>query len=139
MDSRILVVQREQPSVETPDWGSVVRTLTDDRGVDLVVEVGGAATIPQSVEALALHGTISLVGHLGGAGQGMDLMPLSLRFATLRAIGVGSRSDLEEMNRVLSQHRIRPVIDRVFPFSDAPQAFDHFAHGSRFGKVVISH
>ncbi|NYS20926.1 NAD(P)-dependent alcohol dehydrogenase [Streptomyces sp. SJ1-7] len=124
---------------ETPDWGSVVRTLTDDRGVDLVVEVGGAATIPQSVEALALHGTISLVGHLGGAGQGMDLMPLSLRFATLRAIGVGSRSDLEEMNRVLSQHRIRPVIDRVFPFSDAPQAFDHFAHGSRFGKVVISH
>ncbi len=69
----------------------------------------------------------------------MDLMPLSLRFATLRAIGVGSRSDLEEMNRVLSQHRIRPVIDRVFPFSDTPQAFGHFAHGPRFGKVVISH
>lgn len=124
---------------ETPHWGSVVRTLTDDLGVDLVVEVGGAATISQSVKALALHGTISLVGHLGGSEQGMSLMPLSLRFATLRAIGVGSRSDLEEMNRVVSQHRIRPVVDRAFPFSDAPQAFEHFAHGSRFGKVVISH
>ncbi|TNM30563.1 zinc-dependent alcohol dehydrogenase family protein [Streptomyces sedi] len=124
---------------ETPGWGSLVRELTDDRGVDTVVEVGGAATISQSVEALAPHGTISLVGHLGGAGQGMDLMPLSLRFATLRAIGVGSRGDLEEMNRVLAQHRIRPVMDRVFPFSEAPQAFEHFAHGSRFGKVVISH
>lgn len=124
---------------ETPDWGSVVRKFTDDRGVDIVVEVGGAATIPQSVQALALHGTISLVGHLGGAGQGMDLMPLSLRFATLRAIGVGSRSDLEEMNRVIARHRVRPVIDRVFPFPEALQAFEHFAHGSRFGKVVISH
>ena len=123
--------------VETPEWGAAVQKLTG--GVDLVVEVGGAGTITQSLEALALRGTISFVGHLAGAGNGLDLMSFFLRAATLKTIGVGSRSDFEEMNRAIERHQLRPVIDRVFPFAEAPQAFEHFEHGSRFGKVVISH
>ncbi|MFC0435143.1 NAD(P)-dependent alcohol dehydrogenase [Kutzneria buriramensis] len=122
--------------VDTPDWGTAVRKLTDDRGVDLVVEVGGAIT--QSLNALALRGTVALVGSLTGPGEAVDLMDLLLRVAILRTIGVGSRSDLEEMNRVIGLHELRPVIDRVFPFDEAPAAYEHFAHGSRFGKVVIS-
>lgn len=123
--------------VETPEWGAAVQKLTG--GVDLVVEVGGAGTITQSLEALALRGTISFVGHLAGSGNGLDLMSFFLRAATLKTIGVGSRSDFEEMNRAIERHQLRPVIDRVFPFAEAPQAFEHFEHGSRFGKVVISH
>jgi NADPH:quinone reductase-like Zn-dependent oxidoreductase len=123
--------------VETPEWGAAVQKLTG--GVDLVVEVGGAGTIAQSLAALALRGTISYVGHLAGTSEGMDLMSFFFRQATLRTIGVGSRSDLEEMNRVIERHQLRPVIDRVFRFAEAPKAFEHFEHGSRFGKVVISH
>jgi len=123
--------------VETPEWGAAVQKLTG--GVDLVVEVGGDGTIAQSLQALALRGTISFVGQLAAAGNGMDLMSFFLRAATLRTINVGSRSDFEDMNRAVERRQLRPVIDRVFPFAEAPQAFEHFQHGSRFGKVVISH
>lgn len=122
----------------TPQWGSVVRTIADGRGVDLAVEIGGAGTIAQSLEALVHGGTISLVGNLA-AGQGMDLGRFLGRGATLRTITVGSRHDAERMNRVVARHRLRPVIDRVFGFDRAPEAFAHFAGASRFGKVVIEH
>jgi NADPH:quinone reductase-like Zn-dependent oxidoreductase len=112
--------------------------LTGDRGVDLVIEIGGAGTVAQSIEALAHGGTISLVGDLA-AGEGMDLARFLSRGATLRTITVGSRHDFERMNRVINQHQLRPVIDRVVPFAEAPEAFSHFAHGTRFGKVVIAH
>ncbi|MFF5565561.1 NAD(P)-dependent alcohol dehydrogenase [Streptomyces sp. NPDC012623] len=124
--------------VGTPEWGARVRELTDGRGTDLVVEIGGAGTISQSITAVAHGGRISLVGNLA-AGDGMDLTRFFQRGATLRTISVGSRSDFERMNRVVRGHRLRPVIDRVFPFEETPEAFCHFETGSRFGKVVISH
>jgi len=122
--------------VETPDWGTAVRKLTDDRGVDRVVEVSGS--IDQSLEALAMSGTVAVVGGLAKPGEAVNLASILLRAGTVRAVSVGSRSDLEEMNRAIGRHRLRPVIDRVFPFAEARAAFEHFAHGSRFGKVVIS-
>lgn len=118
----------------TPEWGDRVRELTG--GVDRVVDIGGAGTIAGSIAALAHGGTISLVGNLG-AGGGMDLTMFLNRGATLRAITVGSRSDFERMNRVVHRHRLRPVIDRIFPFDESPEAFSHFANGARLGKVVI--
>jgi NADPH:quinone reductase-like Zn-dependent oxidoreductase len=125
--------------VDTPEWGARVRVLTDGGGVDVIVEIGGAGTMAQSVEAVAFGGRISLVGNLGTASDGMDVMRFFRTGATLRTIGVGSRSDLEEMNRVITRHRLRPVIDRVVPFAEALDAFSWFETGSRFGKVVISH
>ncbi len=69
----------------------------------------------------------------------MDLTQFLDRGASLRTVTVGSRSDFERMNRVVSQHRLRPVIDRIFPFDEAPDAFTYFAQGAHFGKVVIRH
>jgi NADPH:quinone reductase-like Zn-dependent oxidoreductase len=125
--------------VATPDWGEEVRTLTDGVGVDRVVEVGGAGNIPQSIAAINHGGHIALVGQLASGRDGFDLMSFFFAGATLRSIGVGSRTDLEEMNRVIAQHDIHPVIDRAFGFDRAPEAWSYFENESRFGKVVISH
>ena len=76
---------------------------------------------------------------LAPSNAGMDLLAFFLTGATLRTIGLGSRSDFEEMNRVIVAHRIRPVIDRIFPFDELPDAWGHFEAETRFGKVVISH
>ncbi|NUH38194.1 NAD(P)-dependent alcohol dehydrogenase [Streptomyces samsunensis] len=121
----------------TPEWGARVRALTGG-GADRVVEIGGAGTLSQSIDAVAHGGQIALVGNLA-AGDGMDVNRFFRRAATLRSISVGSRGDFERMNKVIAQNRLRPVIDRVFPFDQAPEAFSHFETGLRFGKVVISH
>ncbi|MCQ8830596.1 zinc-dependent alcohol dehydrogenase family protein [Streptomyces malaysiensis] len=121
----------------TPEWGVRVRALTGG-GAERVVEIGGAGTLSQSIDAVAHGGQIALVGNLA-AGDGMDVNRFFRRAATLRSISVGSRGDFERMNKAIAQNRLRPVIDRVFPFDQAPEAFSHFAKGPRFGKVVISH
>ncbi|MFD8159803.1 zinc-dependent alcohol dehydrogenase family protein [Streptomyces malaysiensis] len=121
----------------TPEWGARVSALTGG-GAERVVEIGGAGTLSQSIDAVAHGGQIALVGNLA-AGDGMDVNRFFRRAATLRSISVGSRGDFERMNKVIAQNRLRPVIDRVFPFDQAPEAFSHFEKGPRFGKVVISH
>lgn len=103
------------------------------------MEVSGAGTITQSIAAVAYRGVISLVGHLAHDTTGMNLLDFTYSGATLRAIGGGSRSDLEDMNRVIAAHRLRPAIDRVLPFEEAPAAVSHMASGAHFGKIVISH
>jgi NADPH:quinone reductase-like Zn-dependent oxidoreductase len=125
--------------VTTPEWGTQVRELTGGQGADVIVEVGGAGTIAQSIAAIAYRGIISLVGHLAHDTTGMNLLDFTYSGATLRTIGGGSRSDPEDMNRVIAAHRLRPVIDRVFPFEEAPAAASYMAQGGQFGKVVISH
>ncbi|MFS8199557.1 zinc-dependent alcohol dehydrogenase family protein [Streptomyces sp. CWNU-52B] len=122
----------------TREWGARVHELTDG-GVDRIVEIGGGGeSIDQSVEALAHGGQIALVGNLA-SGSGMELTRFFRRAATLRSVSVGSRSDFEEMNRHIARHHLRPVIDRVFPFEEAPEAFAYFEEGRHLGKVVISH
>ncbi len=123
----------------TKDWGKQVRALTDDRGVDRIVEVGGAATLAQSVQAIAYGGQISLVGILAGVEGGIDFMTMFTTHATFKAIVTGSRRDLEDLNRVLAQHQIRPIIDSVYDFDDAIAGLNHFAARQLFGKVVIRH
>ncbi|MFF7651708.1 zinc-binding dehydrogenase [Streptomyces sp. NPDC007983] len=125
--------------VSTPDWGNEVRKLTAGQGTDVIVEVGGAGTRAQSIAAIAYAGVISLVGHLAHDTTGMNLLDFTYSGATLRAIGGGSRSDLEDMIRVIAAYKLRPVIDRVFPFEEAPVAASSMERGGRFGKVVIQH
>jgi NADPH:quinone reductase-like Zn-dependent oxidoreductase len=125
---------------ETPVWDEKVRALTDGRGVDCVVEIGGPGTIAMSLKALAVGGHISLIGSsLSPSGAGLDPLLLTGRGITLGAIRVGSRADFEAMNRAITMHRLRPVIDRVFPFAEAKAAYRHFEGRGHFGKVVISH
>jgi NADPH:quinone reductase-like Zn-dependent oxidoreductase len=116
-----------------------VRRLTNGQGADVIVEVGGAGTIAQSLAAIAYRGVISLVGNLAHDTTGMSLLDFTYSGATLRAIGGGSRSDLEDMNRVIAAHQLRPVIDRVFPFEEAPAAAYYMQQGAYCGKIVISH
>jgi NADPH:quinone reductase-like Zn-dependent oxidoreductase len=127
---------------ETPDWDEKARELTDGRGVDCVVEIGGPRTIAMSLRALAVGGHISLIGaSLSRSGTGLDPDPLLLtgRGITLGSISVGSRADFEAMNRAIALHRLRPVIDRTFPFAEAKAAYRHFEGRGHFGKVVIAH
>lgn len=122
----------------TPDWEKEVWNLTGRRGVDHVVEVGGPGTLERSLQCVAAGGQVALIGVLTGFGapQG-SLFPLLARNARLDGIYVGSREDFEAMNRFLAETGLRPVIDQVFPFDRAPEAFDHLESGSHFGKVVI--
>ena len=125
--------------VTTPEWSDGVLALTKGRGADRIVEVGGTGTIAQSIKSVAYYGEIALVGMLDPTDSAMSLIDFFLSQSTLRTIGVGSRSDLEDMNRALALHNVHPVIDRVFSFDEAPEAFSYFAEGRYFGKVVISH
>jgi NADPH:quinone reductase-like Zn-dependent oxidoreductase len=122
--------------VRTPAWGRAVYEAAGG-GVDHVVEVGGAGTLPQSLTAVRTGGRISLIGVLAD-GDGVDPMTVVRKGITLQGMYVGSREMFEEMNRAIERHRLRPVIDRAFPFADAPAAYRHFASRGHFGKVVIT-
>ena len=121
---------------DTPEWQDAVRELTDGRGADYVVEVGGAGTLQRSVNAARIGGQVALIGVLTG-GQ-IDPAPIMRRNVTLRGIFVGSREMFEAMNRAIAQHQMRPVIDRVFPFDKARDAYRHLQGAGHVGKVVIS-
>ena len=121
---------------EVPEWHEAVRELTGGRGADYVVEVGGAGTLPRSVSAARIGGQVALIGVLTG-GQ-IDPAPIMRRNITLRGIFVGSREMFEAMNRAITRHQIRPVIDRAFPFAQARDAFRHLQAAAHVGKVVIS-
>lgn len=123
----------------TPQWGQAVRDLTGGQGADLVVGSTGPQTIEQSVRAAALYGQIVLLNPptIQGASIEVSDEAYSSSMATIRRIFVGSRADLEAMNRAVAMHRLRPVIDRVFEFDDAGEAFTYHLEGKVFGKVVI--
>jgi len=122
---------------ETPNWGEEVKKLTNGQGADYVIEVGGAGTIAESIKSVAYRGMISSVGHLAFNETGMNLLDFTYSGATLRVIGGGSRSDLEDMIRVMKQHKIHPIIDKVFKFKNALEAISHMESGNYFGKIVI--
>jgi len=125
---------------ETPAWSEKVVELTDGRGVDCVVEIGGPGTLERSLKALAVGGHVSLIGSsLSPSGTMLDPLLLGGRGITLGSISVGSRADFEAMNRAIEMHRLRPVIDRTFPFAEALDAYRHFESRAHFGKVVITH
>ncbi len=122
----------------TPDWEGEVFRLTAKAGADHIVEVGGKDTFPRSLRALALGGTISVIGGVSGFTSEVSLTDILGRSALVRGIYVGNRDMFEAMNRAIARHLLKPVIDRVFPFSDAPAAYRYQESGAHFGKVVLS-
>ena len=123
----------------TPEWDKEVWRLTEKRGVDHVVEVGGPGTLGKSMNSVAAGGQIALIGVLTGFGApDASLFPLVARNARLDGIYVGSRADFEALNNFLTEHRMKPVIDRVFPFARAREAFTCLKSANHFGKIVIS-
>lgn len=122
---------------EVPEWGKRVRELTGGVGVDHVIEVGGGDTLPKSLQAVRAGGTISLIGVLSGRPTELDVASILMRQVRIQGVLVGSREHFEAMNRAIAQHGLRPVVDRVFPFPEAPEAFRHLAAGRHLGKVAI--
>jgi NADPH:quinone reductase-like Zn-dependent oxidoreductase len=120
----------------TPDWDKAARELTEGTGVDHVIELGGAGTLPRSMKAVRYGGTISLIGVLTGGGEA-NPTPLLMRNIRLQGVFVGSREMFEAMNRAIELHRLRPVIDRLFPFSDAADAYRYLESAGHFGKICI--
>lgn len=124
--------------VEDSKWGKSVRALTDGRGVDHVIEVGGAGTLAQSLRAVRPGGTISLIGVLAGGAAKLDLTAALMNNVRIQGIFVGHKEGFEAMNRAIERHRMRPIVDRVFPFEQARAAFDLLASGKHRGKVCIA-
>jgi len=120
----------------TPEWDKEVLGLTDG-GVNLIVENGGAKTFQQSLNALAIGGTMALLGRLTGITQGVNVQSLVYKAATLRGIYVGSRDDLAGLAEFIASRNLKPVIDQRVSFNDAPKAFEAIAAGP-FGKVVMT-
>jgi NADPH:quinone reductase-like Zn-dependent oxidoreductase len=120
----------------TPDWEAEVLRLTEGKGVDLLLDVAGGNGINQSIAATKAAGRIAQIGFLTGQSVQLNLMPLIFRQTTLRGIAVAPRSSFDRMNVFLNTHKIRPVIDQVYPFDKAREAYEHLAKGA-FGKVVI--
>lgn len=120
----------------TPEWGARVRELTDGRGADVVVEVGGPGTLANSITAIRYCGHISVVGTLGGKAM-IDPATLFAKRASMCGIQVGSRDMFEAMVRAMEVAKLEPVIDRVFGFEETRAAYEHLASGRHFGKVVV--
>jgi NADPH:quinone reductase-like Zn-dependent oxidoreductase len=120
----------------TPDWDKEALRLTNGAGVDVVVEVGGAGTLPKSVNATRIGGLVALIGVLASGG-GLDPMRVLMKSIRLQGIFVGSRQMFEEMNKAITVNRLKPVIDRTFEFDQAREALESMNTGSHFGKIVV--
>jgi NADPH:quinone reductase-like Zn-dependent oxidoreductase len=123
---------------KTPEWHLAVRELTGGRGVDQVVEIGGG-TLEQSIQCSALNGQINFIGRLSDTASKIDINLLYNSVATVRVIFAGNRAQFVAMNRAIAVNRLKPIIDRVFPFEDVVEAFRYYEKTQPFGKVVISH
>lgn len=121
----------------TPGWGRAVKQMTAREGVDLIIEVGGQRTLPESLHAIRAGGTICLIGVLSGLNMDISLGPIVTRKLRLQGITVGSRDGMAEMMRAISLHTLKPVIDRTFAFEALRGALDYLARGVHFGKICI--
>ena len=124
--------------LRTPAWDKEVLKLTGGRGVDCVIEVGGVGTLERSFGSIATHGKVALIGVLTGPSANINPYALMWKEGTLHGIRVGDRDHFEQMNRAIATNLTRPVIDRVFSFDSALDAFHHQESGHFVGKVVIT-
>ncbi len=121
----------------TPEWQNAAMEITGGRGVDCVVEVGGAGTIARSFASIRVGGRIGLIGNLSGPPTELNPGLILAKRANVQGISVGSTAMFEAMNRAIAANKIRPVIDKVFGFDEVQAAYQHMASGTHFGKIVI--
>jgi NADPH:quinone reductase-like Zn-dependent oxidoreductase len=123
--------------VKTPVWHVEVRALNGGRGVDHVIEVGGPNSFLQSLQAIRIGGQINMVGYIGSKHGTINPLEILYHRATVRGIPVGSRESFEAMNRAIEANSMRPVIDKVFPWTDAVAAIRYMQEGRHFGKIIL--
>ena len=122
---------------DKPDWHEEVQRITGGRGVDNVLEVGGAGTLERSLKSVRVGGTISLIGLLTNPDQQPSVLPALLNAQTIRGIYVGSVDQFEGLARAVEAAELEPVIDRSFGFEEAVDAYAYFKQQKHVGKVVI--
>jgi NADPH:quinone reductase-like Zn-dependent oxidoreductase len=120
-----------------PEWGRTVRKLTGGRGVDHVVEVGGAANVEQSIHACAMGGHIAVLGVLAGHKAPLSTVRVMSAQLRLQGLTVGSREQQLAMVRAIEATGLRPVLDRSFALAELADAFEHQLSGAHFGKIVL--
>ncbi|EJN37317.1 Zn-dependent oxidoreductase, NADPH:quinone reductase [Pseudomonas sp. GM84] len=120
-----------------PDWGDVVLAATGGRGADIVVEVGGPGTLPNSIRACAAGGHIALIGVLTGIAGNVPTVEMMRKQQTLRGLIVGSREQQQDMVRALENFEWRPVIDSRYPLERIADAFAHQRSAKHFGKICL--
>src|SRR5262245_17389230 len=121
----------------TPAWSGPVREVTGGRGADFIMEVGGGGTIQESMKAVRIGGHIAIIGVVAGAGEPFNPAGLVGNSAKLQGLAVGSRDMFEAMCRAIDLHKIRPIVDKVFPWTEAKAAFSAMAAGEHSGKIVL--
>ncbi|OGE55778.1 hypothetical protein PENARI_c004G10750 [Penicillium arizonense] len=125
-----------------PNWEAEVMKFTENRGVDIILEVGGAKTLRKSFDCIAFGGLINCIGYVSGKMDtdedrlNVNLLTLR-RIVTLKGIINGPKDRFEEMIRFYQEQQIHPVVNRVFSFAESKEAFKFLESGSHFGKVVI--
>jgi NADPH:quinone reductase-like Zn-dependent oxidoreductase len=122
----------------TPDWEKSVLELTGGLGADHVLEVGGAGTFAKSLRATRVGGHVALIGVLAGVATELRVTDILMKSLRINGIYVGSREMFESLNRAVTQHQLKPVIDQVFPFAGARSSYEYLQSGRHFGKVVIA-
>lgn len=123
----------------TPEWDQEVMRLTGGRGANFVIEVGGPGTLAKSLKSTAIGGSVVLIGTVSGLGQLLDPTLFRGKAISMRSLSVGSRQTFDAMNRAIEQHKLRPVVDRVFAFAEARAAYSHLQAQKHFGKVVVGY
>lgn len=122
-----------------PEWHREVRRLTEGRGADLLIELGGAASLDESLRAVRPNGTVALIGVLSGAAAALNLGRVVTQNMRLQGVTVGSRDAFEDMVRAIAWHRLEPAIDeRGYAFAEAGAAIAAIAQGRHFGKICIA-
>jgi NADPH:quinone reductase-like Zn-dependent oxidoreductase len=123
---------------KTPEWQKEVLRLTGGRGVDVVLEVGGTGTLGRSLRAVRPSGQVSLIGVLAGINDPLNIGMILHNAIRVQGIYVGSVATFEEMNRAITLHKMKPVVDRTFTFDGTREALRYMQSGSHFGKILIN-
>lgn len=121
----------------TPDWDKMALELTHGKGVDIVLEVGGAGTLEKSLNALKVNGVVSLIGILTGIEGKINPFPILTKSLRVFGIYVASKAMQTRFHLALSEHAIQPVIDKTFEFEQAQEAYEYQTSAKHFGKIVI--
>lgn len=122
---------------EVPRWGREARRLAGGEGVDLVVEVGGAGTLEESLQAVRPGGTIAVIGVLGGVKPSLELLPILMRNVRLQGVLVGHREGFERMVQAISAGRLEPVVDQLLPWWEVGEGLRRLASGGHVGKIAL--
>lgn len=121
----------------TPKWAKKIKDITNGKGADLIVELGGALTFQESLEAIGVGGQIKVIGNLSGNRSELNLVTIPMKSIKIQGIFVGNRASFNRMNDKIDSNKMHPFIDAVFSFNEAKEAFMYLKKSEHLGKVCI--